>query len=55
MRVGLKNPPLMMLLFYSVGQMGVRVWDSGTKESTSHDVIFLFCRSDGSECVVQWD
>jgi hypothetical protein len=53
--VGLKNPPLMVLFFYSLGQMGVRVWESGTKESTSHDVIFLFYRSDGSECVGERD
>jgi hypothetical protein len=47
--VGLKDPTLMMLFFYSVGQMGVSVWESRTKESTSHDVIFIFSSSDGSE------
>jgi hypothetical protein len=41
----------MMLFFYSIGQMGVSVWERGTKESTSHDVIFLFSRSDESESV----
>jgi hypothetical protein len=30
----------MKSLFYTIGQTGVNVWESGTKESTSHDVIF---------------